>query len=86
MPGPGGHHGGPGGPGGPGRGPGGPGMGDPRMGGHLGGFRPMGHRPPPPPPPYGGPGRPPRRGCCGCLFPVIAVMGVVVAAVICVLL
>lgn len=84
MHGPGGHRGGPGGPGGH-RGPGGPGFGGPRppMGGHhrppMGGHPhpPMGHRPPPPRPPMGGGmwDRPPRTGCCGCLLPIIALMG-----------
>lgn len=62
MPGHGGHHGGP---------HGGP---RPPMGGmhHM----PMGHRPPPPRPPMGW-HRPPRDyGCCGCLFPLIALGGV----------
>ena len=69
MPGPGGHHGGPGGPG--------------RHGGHHGGpggFR-GGHRRPP----IGGGmwHRPPRRtGCCGCLFPVIGLIGVLIGAMI----
>lgn len=64
MPGPGGHHGGHGGP-----------------GGHHGGHRPpmgggMHHRPP-----MGGgmwhrPSR--RRGCCGCLFPVIGLIGIII--------
>ena len=84
MPGPGGPHGGPGDSGGPGGhhgGPGGPGFGGgrhhrPPMGGGMH-HPPMGggmwHRPPH------------RRGCCGCLFPVI---GVIVALIvsICVLI
>lgn len=66
MPGLGGHH----------RGPGGPGFGGghhrPPMGGgmhhrpHMGGG--MWHRPPH------------RRGCCGCLFPVIGLIAVVIGA------
>ena len=73
MPGPG-MHGGPGGPGGGRRGgPGGPGGhhgGQPPMGGGMGRMGGMGHRPPPPR----------RRGCCGCLLPVIALVGIAVAA------
>ena len=66
MPGPGGHH----------RGPGGPGFGGghhrPPMGGGMHHHRHMGggmwHRPPR------------NRGCCGCLFPVIGVIGALIAA------
>ena len=74
MPGPGGHHGG--GPGGHhGGGPGGP-----------GGFRGGHHGGPAPRPPMGGgwgmgPRPPRRRGCCGCLFPVLGVIAVLIAAV-----
>lgn len=70
MPGPG-RPGGFGGPGGHHRGPGGPGF-----GGHP-------RRPPMPPhhPHMGGGWHHPyrNRGCCGCLFPVIGVIGAVIA-------
>ena len=84
MPGPGGHHGGgPGGPHGGGRpggfhgggGPGGP------HGGHHGG--PYGRGPRPHMGGWGMWNRPPRRrGCSGCLFPVIGVVAVSVFALL----
>ncbi len=75
MPGPGGGGRGPGGPGG---GPGGPGgfhggMGG--MGGFRGGMGGWGHRPPPR-----------RRGCCGCMMPVIGIVAVAVAGILMLLL
>lgn len=73
MPGPGGH------PGGHHGGHGGP---RPPMGGMH--HPPMGHRPPPPPPMGGGMWhRPPRNyGCCGCLLPILALMGGTVLALV----
>ena len=79
MPGPGGHHGGPGGPGG-GRG----GFGGPRP--PMGGGHP--HRPPMgggPRPPMGGGYHHPyryRRGCGGCLMPVIGVAALIAAGLL----
>lgn len=68
MPGPGGHHGG--------------GFGGPRGGGFGGPGGHHGHRPPMGGgmPPMGG--RPPRRrGCCGCLLPVLGIAAVAIAAI-----